>query len=141
MSQYQKNLIKAVFLEAAERGWTDSELAEQLGTIPQYVYKWKTGASGIGPKYLKRVMEVFGKTEQELINRTGKGDNMDANKLIEVLERQIERLESDCDHWRSLALDGYKRIECILLGIDDTLKKCWAGESEHVAEKRKAENH
>ncbi len=48
------------------RAWTQSELAERIGTTQVNVSRWETGITIPGPYYRQRLGELFGKSIQEL---------------------------------------------------------------------------
>jgi tetratricopeptide (TPR) repeat protein/transcriptional regulator with XRE-family HTH domain len=48
------------------RAWTQSELAERIGTTQVNVSRWETGITIPGPYYRQRLAELFGKSIQEL---------------------------------------------------------------------------
>jgi tetratricopeptide (TPR) repeat protein len=48
------------------RAWTQSELAERIGTTQVNVSRWETGITVPGPYYRQRLGELFGKSIQEL---------------------------------------------------------------------------
>ncbi len=48
------------------RAWTQSELAERIGTTQVNVSRWETGITVPGPYYRQRLGELFGKSLQEL---------------------------------------------------------------------------
>lgn len=49
-----------------ERGWSQKELAEQLGTTEANVNRWEKGVTSPSPYFRKQLYEVFGKTAAEL---------------------------------------------------------------------------
>ncbi len=52
--------------ERERRAWTQSELAERIGTTQINVSRWETGITTPSPYYRQRLGELFGKSIQEL---------------------------------------------------------------------------
>src|SRR6266516_1736392 len=52
--------------EREQRGWTQSELAERIGTTQINVSRWENGVTTPSPYYRQRLGELFGKSIQEL---------------------------------------------------------------------------
>src|SRR5260221_13653052 len=52
--------------ERDRRGWTQSQLAEQVGTTQTNVSRWEKGETVPGPYYRQRLGALFGKTLTEL---------------------------------------------------------------------------
>ncbi len=52
--------------EREQRGWTQSELAEHIGTTQINVSRWENGVTTPSPYYRRRLGEHFGKSIQEL---------------------------------------------------------------------------
>ena len=50
----------------AERGWSQQELAEKLGTTSVNISRWENGANTVSPYYRQRLHEIFEKTPAEL---------------------------------------------------------------------------
>ncbi len=48
------------------KGWSQAELAEQVGTSFEMVSRWERGVTIPGPRYQKRLYAVLGKTAEEL---------------------------------------------------------------------------
>ncbi len=49
-----------------ERGWSQQELAERVGTTSVNVSRWENGSTFPYPFFRLRLSEVFGKTPDEL---------------------------------------------------------------------------
>src|SRR5260221_4184216 len=49
-----------------ERGWSQQELADQIGTTSVNVSRWENGSTFPTPYFRQRLCEVFGKTPAEL---------------------------------------------------------------------------
>src|SRR5436309_8776291 len=52
--------------EREQRGWTQSELAERIGTTQINVSRWENGVTTPSPYYRQRLGELFGKSISEL---------------------------------------------------------------------------
>jgi transcriptional regulator with XRE-family HTH domain len=52
--------------ERERRAWTQSEVAERIGTNQINISRWETGITTPGPYYRQRLGELFGKSIQEL---------------------------------------------------------------------------
>lgn len=52
--------------EREKHGWTQSELAERVGTTQVNVSRWEKGTTLPGPYYRQKLGEIFGKNIQEL---------------------------------------------------------------------------
>src|SRR2546423_11329140 len=52
--------------ERQQRGWTQSDLAERIGTTQINVSRWENGVTVPGPYYRQRLGELFGKNMEEL---------------------------------------------------------------------------
>jgi tetratricopeptide (TPR) repeat protein/transcriptional regulator with XRE-family HTH domain len=52
--------------ERERRGWSQSELAEHLGTTQVNVSRWETGQTSPGPYLRQQIAQVFGKSLEEL---------------------------------------------------------------------------
>src|SRR5205807_738991 len=52
--------------EREQRNWTQSELAEHIGTTRINVSRWENGVTTPSPYYRQRLGELFGKSIQEL---------------------------------------------------------------------------
>src|SRR5437868_14258267 len=52
--------------EREQPGWTQSELAERIGTTQINVSRWENRVTTPGPYYRQRLGELFGKSIQEL---------------------------------------------------------------------------
>src|SRR5438477_2534384 len=52
--------------ERERRGWTQSQLAEHIGTTQTNVSRWEKGETVPGPYYRQRLGALFGKTLAEL---------------------------------------------------------------------------
>jgi tetratricopeptide (TPR) repeat protein/DNA-binding XRE family transcriptional regulator len=52
--------------EREHRAWTQSELAEHIGTTRINIIRWENGVTTPGPYYRQRLGELFGKSIQEL---------------------------------------------------------------------------
>ena len=48
------------------KGWSQAELAEQVGTSFEMVSRWERGVTVPSPRYRKRLYAVLGKTAEEL---------------------------------------------------------------------------
>ncbi len=49
-----------------ERGWSQQELADQIGTTPVNISRWENGSTFPFPFFRQKLCEVFGKTPAEL---------------------------------------------------------------------------
>src|SRR5579883_2382496 len=49
-----------------ERGWSQQEVAESLGTTYVNVSRWERGVTRPSPYFRKKLSMLFGKTEREL---------------------------------------------------------------------------
>lgn len=49
-----------------EHGWSQQQLADQVGTTPVTVSRWENGSTSPSPYFRQRLHEVFGKTPVEL---------------------------------------------------------------------------
>src|SRR2546429_9833069 len=49
-----------------ERGWSQHELADHLGTTPVNISRWENGSNFPSPYFRQRLCEVFVKTPAEL---------------------------------------------------------------------------
>ena len=52
--------------ERESRGWSQAELAEEVGTDQKVVSRWERGTSHPSPYFRKRLIELFGKNVAEL---------------------------------------------------------------------------
>jgi transcriptional regulator with XRE-family HTH domain len=52
--------------ERIRRGWTQLEVADQLGTTPGNVSRWERGITSPGPYFRRKLCELFGMSAQEL---------------------------------------------------------------------------
>jgi len=52
--------------ERERRAWTQSDVAERIGTTQINISRWETGITFPGPYYRQRLGELFGKSLQEL---------------------------------------------------------------------------
>src|SRR5947209_7648332 len=52
--------------EREQRGWTQSELAERIGTTQVNISRWEKNVTTPGPFYRQRLGELFEKSIQEL---------------------------------------------------------------------------
>src|SRR5947209_17467384 len=52
--------------ERERRGWTQSEVAERIGSTRVNISRWETGIVVPGPYYRQRLSDSFGKSIQEL---------------------------------------------------------------------------
>jgi tetratricopeptide (TPR) repeat protein/DNA-binding XRE family transcriptional regulator len=52
--------------ERERRGWSQTELADRLGTTQVNVSRWETGLTTPGPFFRRKLAEVFGKSIEEL---------------------------------------------------------------------------
>src|SRR5256884_10005556 len=52
--------------ERERRAWTQSEVAERIGTTQINVSRWENGVTTPGPYYRQRLGELFGKSIQQL---------------------------------------------------------------------------
>src|SRR5437879_9366717 len=50
----------------SERGWSQQELADQIGTTPVNISRWENGSNFPSPYFRQRLCGVFGKTPVEL---------------------------------------------------------------------------
>jgi tetratricopeptide (TPR) repeat protein/DNA-binding XRE family transcriptional regulator len=61
-----RSAISRLRREREQRGWTQSELAERIGTTQVNISRWEKGVTTPGPYYRQRLGELFGKSIQEL---------------------------------------------------------------------------
>src|SRR5580704_9194638 len=65
-----KNLSRSITSRLRQerelRGWTQSEVAERIGSTRINVGRWENGAYFPSPYYRQKLGELFGKTIQEL---------------------------------------------------------------------------
>jgi tetratricopeptide (TPR) repeat protein/transcriptional regulator with XRE-family HTH domain len=59
-------LVSRLKLERERRGWSQSELADRLGTTQVNISRWETGSTSPGPFFRRRLAEVLGKSIEEL---------------------------------------------------------------------------
>src|SRR5438874_10730018 len=52
--------------ERTQRGWTQSEVAERIGSTRVNISRWEGGLIVPGPYYRQRLSDLFGKSIQEL---------------------------------------------------------------------------
>jgi transcriptional regulator with XRE-family HTH domain len=52
--------------EREQRGWSQSRVAEQVGTDPGTVSRWERGFSSPSPYFREQLCQLYGKTAQEL---------------------------------------------------------------------------
>src|SRR5437588_6696428 len=52
--------------EREVRGWSQAELAEEVGTDQKVVSRWERGISHPSPYFRKKLIELFGKNAAEL---------------------------------------------------------------------------
>src|SRR5215470_12373425 len=52
--------------ERERRGWSQQELADQVGTTPLNISRWERGETIPGPHFRLKLSEVFGKSPYEL---------------------------------------------------------------------------
>jgi len=50
----------------SERGWSQQNLADRIGTTPVNISRWENGSNFPTPYFRQRLCEVFGKTPAEL---------------------------------------------------------------------------
>src|SRR3989440_13086442 len=58
--------IPRIMQEREQRDWTQSEVAERIGTTRINVSRWENGITTPGPYYRQRLGELFGKSTQQL---------------------------------------------------------------------------
>src|SRR5437870_12676447 len=64
--KFSRPVVSRLKQERELRAWTQSELAERIGTTQVNVSRWETGITVPGPYYRQRLGELFGKSIQEL---------------------------------------------------------------------------
>src|SRR5438105_6488890 len=50
----------------SERGWSQQNLADRIGTTPVNISRWENGSNFPSPYFRQRLGEVFGKTPTDL---------------------------------------------------------------------------
>src|SRR5438477_3976213 len=61
-----KLVISRLRQEREQRAWTQSEVAERIGTTQINISRWENGITVPSPYYRQRLGELFGKSLQEL---------------------------------------------------------------------------
>src|SRR5437588_5706139 len=62
----------------SERGWSQLDLADRIGTTPVNISRWENGSNFPSPYYRQRLCEVFDKTPAELglVQRPAEGSGI-----------------------------------------------------------------
>jgi transcriptional regulator with XRE-family HTH domain len=108
----QENIGAFIANLRKEKGWTQKEMASQLGVSDKAISKWETGKSLPDMGILIPVSELFGVTVDELLSGRrsadiNNGKDNESNKvIIEYATRTIKRIKKN-----------YRLIPVALLGI------------------------
>src|SRR5437870_3282915 len=63
---YARPSVPRLRQERVRRGWTQSEVAERIGSTRVNISRWENGMIVPGPYYRQRLSDLFGKSIQEL---------------------------------------------------------------------------
>ena len=74
--------------EREQRGWSQQELADQLGTTPVNVSRWERGLTTPSPYFRHKLCGLFGKTAQELGLVEDRADSRSEQARAEALSGQ-----------------------------------------------------
>src|SRR6266849_5099173 len=66
VKKISRSALSRLKQEREQRGWTQSELAERIGTTQINISRWENGITVPSPYYRQRLGELFGKSVQEL---------------------------------------------------------------------------
>ncbi len=64
--KFSRPVVSRLRQERERRAWTQSDIAERIGTNQINVSRWENGITFPGPYYRQRLGELFGKSLQEL---------------------------------------------------------------------------
>src|SRR6266849_9835187 len=64
--KFSRSVVSRLKQERERRAWTQSEVAERIGTTQINVSRWETGITVPSPYYRQRLGELFGKSIEEL---------------------------------------------------------------------------
>src|SRR5229473_1189033 len=64
--KFSRSVVSRLKQERERRAWTQSEMAERIGTTQINVSRWENGITLPSPYYRQRLGELFGKSIQEL---------------------------------------------------------------------------
>ncbi len=64
--KFSRSVVSRLKQERERRAWTQSEVAERIGTTQINISRWENGITVPSPYYRQRLGELFGKSVQEL---------------------------------------------------------------------------
>src|SRR5258708_12621008 len=64
--KFSRPVVSRLRQERERRAWTQSDVAERIGTTQINISRWENGITFPGPYYRQRLGELFGKSLQEL---------------------------------------------------------------------------
>src|SRR5437016_10777740 len=64
--KFSRPFVPRLRQEREQRGWTQSEVDERIGSTRINISRWENGVTVPGPYYRQRLGELFGKSTQEL---------------------------------------------------------------------------
>src|SRR5437588_12370253 len=64
--KFAKPIVSRIRQEREQRAWTQSEVAERIGSTRINISRWENGATVPSPYYRQRLAELFEKSVQEL---------------------------------------------------------------------------
>jgi DNA-binding XRE family transcriptional regulator len=67
MAQVETNTLQTIRELRHERGWTQFELALEVGVQPQAIYLWETGRRTPQVMQLRKLGEIFGLCSDEIV--------------------------------------------------------------------------
>ena len=74
-----------------ERGWSIETLAERLGVSRQAVWYWETGQRLPRAEHFKKIVEVLGLQEQDLLGQATSPAAGGGSALVDELKREVAR--------------------------------------------------
>jgi len=66
VKKFSRPVVSRLRQERERRAWTQSDVAERIGTTQINISRWENGITFPGPYYRQRLGELFGKSLQEL---------------------------------------------------------------------------
>lgn len=101
--------------EREERGWTQTELAERIGTTQVNVSRWETGQTMPGPYNRQKLADLFKKSLRELglLSETDEGSSEEVFSSIPVVDSPLPTthfLHSNVPYRRNPYFTGRKII-------------------------------
>lgn len=96
-------------------GMNQESLAERVGVSPRTISTWETGASKINPKNLKKLAEVLGVREYDIL--AGKDTDLDEDTKREIDERINSLIETMDDVQTVIFKVEDRGINTIELGV------------------------